>query len=147
MKVILRKDVEKLGKFGDIVVVKDGYARNYLIPKGFALEANERNLKIIEEEKKELLRKKEREKKEALSLADKIKNASCTVLVEVGEDGKMFGVVTNQDIAKAFEDIGIKLDKRMIELNEPIKELGVFYIPIKLHPEVSVETKIWVVKK
>ena len=147
MKIVLKKDVEKLGKLGDIIIVKDGYARNYLIPKGLALEATENNLKIVEREKERIIREKEREKKEAIALADKVKNSSCTIVVEVGEDGKMFGAVTSQDIAKSFEDIGIKLDKRMIELNEPIKELGIFYVPIKLHPEVTVEAKVWVVKK
>lgn len=147
MKVVLRKDLENLGKFGEIIEVKDGYARNYLIPKGIALEANEKNLKFVEQEKLLILKKKEKEKRESLALADKIKNSSCTVVVEVGEDGKMFGAVTNYDIAKAFEERGIKLDKRMIELNEPIKELGVFYVPVRLHPEVSIEAKVWVVKK
>ncbi|MCM8778799.1 MAG: 50S ribosomal protein L9 [Candidatus Omnitrophica bacterium] len=147
MKIVLRKDLDNLGKFGEIVTVKDGYARNYLIPKGFALEATEKNLRIIEQEKKEIIRQKEREKKEALALADKIKNSSCTLAVEVGENEKMFGVVTNQDIAKAYEEMGIKLDKRMIELKEPLKELGIFYVPIRLHPEVSVEAKVWIVKK
>ncbi|MCM8783580.1 MAG: 50S ribosomal protein L9 [Candidatus Omnitrophica bacterium] len=147
MKIVLRRDIDKLGKFGDIIIVKDGYARNYLIPKGFAFEATESNFKLIEKEKEELNRRKEKEKREAYSLADKIKNSSCTITVEVGEDGKMFGVVTNHDIAKAYEEMGIKLDKRMIELNEPIKEVGIFYVPIKLHSEVSVEAKVWVVKK
>ncbi|MGE4357623.1 MAG: 50S ribosomal protein L9, partial [Candidatus Omnitrophota bacterium] len=136
MKIVLRKDIDKLGKFGDVITVKDGYARNYLIPRGLALEATERNLKIIEREREELRRKKEKEKKEAQALADKLRSSSCTIAVEVGEDGKMFGAVTSHDIAKAYEEMGIKLDKRLIELNEPSKEIGIFYVPINLHPEV-----------
>ncbi|MCM8765542.1 MAG: 50S ribosomal protein L9 [Candidatus Omnitrophica bacterium] len=147
MKIVLRKDIDNLGKWGDILVVKDGYARNYLIPRGLALEATEKNLRIIEREKREAIKQKEEEKKNALTLAERIKNSSCTIAVEVGEDGRMFGAVTNQDIARAYAELGISLDKRMIELNEPLKELGIFYVPIKLHPEVSVEAKVWVVKK
>lgn len=147
MKVVLRQDIENLGKFGETVVVKDGYARNYLIPKGLALEASEKNLKVIAREREAMVKKKEREKKDALALADKIRNSSCTVEVEVGLDDRMFGVVTNQDIVLAYEEKGIILDKRMIELKEPLRDLGVFYVPVRIHPEVTVEAKVWVVKK
>ncbi len=147
MKIILRQNVDNLGGMGDIISVKDGYARNYLIPKGMALEANAGNLCVFEREKADRERKKEKEKKEAESLANKIRNSSCTITVEVGGDDKMFGVVTSQDIARAYEEIGISLDKRMIELPEPIKELGVFYVSVKVYPEVNTEAKVWVVKK
>lgn len=146
MKIILRQDVEKIGKLGETINVKDGYARNYLIPHGLALEATDKGLKIIEKEKQDLIKKMEREKKEIESLAQKIKNTSCTISVEVGLDDKLFGVVTNQDIAKAYEQEGVVIDKRLIDLKDPIKELGVFYVPIKLHPEVTVEAKVWIVK-
>lgn len=147
MKIILKQNVETLGKMGDTIEAKEGYVRNYLIPKGLALEANDKNLKIIEREKQELLKKKEKEKKDAQILAEKIKNSSCTITVEAGLDDKLFGVVTNHDIAKAYEQEGLIVDKRLVELKEPIKELGVFYVPIKLHPEVIAEAKVWVVKK
>jgi len=147
MKVILRRDIENLGKLGDTIVVKDGHARNYLIPQGLALEASERNLEVIEKEKRAVIKKKEKEKRDSQVLADKIKNSSCTITVEVGADDKMFGAVTNQDIAKAYEEAGVSIDKRLIALAEPIRELGVFYVPIKLHSEVTVEAKVWVVKK
>ncbi len=146
MKVILRQDVEKIGKLGETINAKDGYARNYLIPRGLALEATDKSLKIIEQEKQNLIKKIDREKKEIESLAQKIKNTSCTISVEVGLDDKLFGVVTNQDIAKAYEQEGVVVDKRLIDLKDPIRELGVFYVPIKLHPEVTVEAKVWIVK-
>ncbi len=146
MKVILRQDVEKIGKLGETINAKDGYARNYLIPRGLALEATDKSLKIIEQEKQNLIKKIDREKKEIESLAQKIKNTSCTISVEVGLDDKFFGVVTNQDIAKAYEQEGVVVDKRLIDLKDPIRELGVFYVPIKLHPEVTVEAKVWIVK-
>jgi large subunit ribosomal protein L9 len=147
MKIILRCDVEALGKTGETLVVKDGYARNYLIPQGLALEASAASLRVIEKERQDLVKKKERERKEALALAEKIKNTSCTITVEAGLDDKLFGVVTNQDVAEAYEQEGLTIDKRAIELAEPIKELGVFYVPIKVHPEVTAEAKVWVVKK
>ncbi|MCX5658059.1 MAG: 50S ribosomal protein L9 [Candidatus Omnitrophica bacterium] len=146
MKIILRQDVEKIGKLGETINAKDGYARNYLIPRGLALEATDKSLKIIEKEKQNLIKKIDREKKEIESLAQKIKNTSCTISVEVGLDDKLFGVVTNQDIAKAYEQEGVVIDKRLIDLKDPIRELGVFYVPIKLHPEVTVEAKVWIVK-
>jgi len=147
MKIILRQDVDKIGKLGETVNIKDGYARNYMIPRGLALEATDKNLKIIEKERQELAKKKEKERKDIEALAEKIKNISCTISVEVGVDNKLFGVVTNHDIAKAYEQEGVVFDKRLIDLEEPIKELGVFYVPIKLHPEVKVEAKVWIVKK
>jgi large subunit ribosomal protein L9 len=146
MKIILRQDVEKIGKLGETINAKDGYARNYLIPRGFALEATDKSLKIIEKEKQNLIKKIDREKKEIESLAQKIKNTSCTISVEVGLDDKLFGVVTNQDIAKAYEQEGVVIDKRLIDLKDPIRELGVFYVPIKLHTDVTVEAKVWIVK-
>lgn len=147
MKIILKKDIEKLGKSGEIVSVRDGYAQNYLFPKDLALSASETNLKIVEQEKKRLIILKEKEKNFAQDLAEKINALSCTISVEAGPDGKLFGSVTTQDIAQAYKQEGIDLDKRKIELPQPIKEVGVFKINIWLHPEVTAQAKVWVVKE
>ena len=147
MKVILKQDIEKLGKTADIISVSDGYARNYLFPQGLALEACRANLKIVKQQKKKEAQLKQKQKNQAQELAAKITSVSCTILVQAGEDGKLFGSVTNQDIAAAFKQEGVDIDKRKIELSEPIKEVGVFKINIKLHPEVAAEAKIWVVKE
>ena len=112
-----------------------------------ALPAVQANLKIIEREKKLTLLRQEKEKQEAQKLAQKIGATSCTITVQAGQDGKLFGSVTTNDIAQAYKNEGVNIDKRKIELPEPIKEVGVFKISIKLHPEVSSEAKVWVVKE
>ncbi len=146
MKIILSKPLESLGEIGDILEVKDGYARNFLIPKGIALEANASNLRKLEEMQRiEQLRLKKAEK-QAQKLSEKLSKISCTIPVKT-EGEKMFGAVTSIDIVKSYEEKGIKLDKTDILLNEPMKELGVYNVPIKLHPEVTVEVKVWVVKE
>jgi large subunit ribosomal protein L9 len=147
MQVILKKDIEKLGKAGEVASVKDGYARNYLIPKGLALVATPGNLKVIEREKKKETVLLEQAKQQAQEIAEKINATSCTISVKAGEDGKLFGSVTNQDIALAYKQEGINIDRKKIELTEPIKEVGVFKVNVKLHPEVIAEAKIWVVKE
>ncbi|NOY77356.1 MAG: 50S ribosomal protein L9 [Calditrichaeota bacterium] len=147
MKVILKQDVESVGTVGDIVTVKNGYARNYLIPKGIALEATPGNLKRIEQEKKTLELQKNREKKAAEQEAAKLNNVSVTISVSVGEEDKLFGSVTSQDIADALKEKGFKIDKRKIVLDEPIKVLGIYSVPVKLHTEVEAKVKVWVVKK
>ncbi len=147
MKVILRQDVDKLGSAGDVVTVKDGYARNYLIPKQLAYPATPSNLRRFEEEKKRLLMQSEREKRQAEILAKELEKASCTISVAVGEEDKLFGSVTSQDIAEALQEKGIEIDKRKIQLEEPIKALGIYTVPVKLHPEVTANVKVWVVKK
>ena len=147
MKVILIEDVKKLGSMGDIVQVKDGYARNFLFPKNLAKLATDSNLSIIEEIKKKKIQALLKEKKEAELLKEKISLVSCTISIEAGEDDKLFGSVTSQDVAEAFEQEGFSIDKKKIILEEAIKKLGVYHISIKLHPEVTAEAKIWVVKK
>lgn len=147
MKVILKKNVDKLGKVGETATVKDGYARNFLLPQGLALPATPANLKIIEQEKRRSALRQEQEKQAAQELADKINATSCTISVQAGEDGKLFGSVTNQDVAQAYKQEGISIDKKKIELPEPIKEVGVFKVEVRLHPEVIAEAKIWVVKE
>jgi large subunit ribosomal protein L9 len=147
MRIILKQDDENLGDAGQIISVKDGFARNYLIPRGVAYEATNANLKRFEEEKKHLLLKSEKEKKQSEMLAEKLEKVSCTISVAVGEEDKLFGSVTSQDIADALQEKGIELDKRKIQLEEPIKSLGIYTIPTRLHPEVNANVKVWVVKK
>lgn len=147
MEIILRKDVESLGQSGEVVSVKDGFAHNFLFPKGLAFRKTAGNLKLVEEEKKAQQRRQEKEKRQAEELAKKLSTLSCTVSVQAGADDKMFGSVTNSDIAKVLEDEGIKLDRKTIELPSPIREIGVFQVPVKLHPEVKVNLKVWVVRE
>ena len=147
MKVILVEDVKSIGAVGDIVDVKDGYARNFLFPKKLAREAVGSNLKIIEDIKKKKLLAAARQKKEAEGVKAKLALLSCTITVEAGDDDKLFGSVTSQDISHAFEAEGLVIDKKQIILEEPIKKLGVYHVSVKLHPEVAAEVKVWVVKK
>ncbi|UCB57299.1 MAG: 50S ribosomal protein L9 [Candidatus Omnitrophota bacterium] len=147
MRVILKKDIEKLGKAGEVVTVKPGYGRNFLLPQDAALAATEANLKLMEQEKARAHFRQEKEKKEAEALAAKISSISCTIPVAVGPDGKLYGSVTTQDIAQAYKLEGIDIDKRKIELPQAIKEVGVFKINIKVHPELNIEAKVWVVKE
>jgi len=146
MKVILTKDIEGLGKAGEVVRVKDGHGRNFLIPKGVARVATSSNLKVVEEEKKKLLRLKEKEKEKGRELAEQISKVSCTISVQAGQDDKLFGTVTTEAIAEVCESEGIKIDKRDIRLDEPIKKLGVYQVAVKVHPEVTATLKVWVVK-
>ena len=147
MQVILKKDVARLGKAGEVVSVRDGFGRNFLLPKGLALSAIDTNLKVVEQEKKKQALHQEQQKKQAQELAQKISATSCTITVQAGTDGKLYGSVTTQDVAQAYQAEGISIDKRKIELPQAIKEVGVFKIQVKLHPEVSVEAKVWVVKE
>lgn len=147
MKVILKQKFESLGDVGEIVQVKDGYARNYLIPKGIALEASPQNLKIIEQEKKRLEAIENRIRREAEQLAEKLNTVSVTAEVQVGEEDRVFGAVTSQDIAELLAAKGFEIDRRKILLEEPLKALGVYEVPIKLHPEVEAKIKVWVVKQ
>ncbi len=146
-KLILLKDVEKLGKSGDIITAKDGYTRNYLFPKGLALLATDQNVKAAEANKKQEAEALEKERQEAQGLAEVISRVSCTIAVEAGKDDKLFGSVTAIDIHNALEAEGVSVDKKKIELKEHISQIGIYQIPIKLHPEVVATLKLWVVKK
>ena len=147
MKVILTKDVQTLGIVGDEMEVKDGYARNYLIPKGLAMEATEGVLRLLEQKKKKRQRLEEKIKEEYEELAERIKNTSCTIPVETGEEDKIFGSVTSEMIAQVLQQEGIEIDKKKIVIIDPIKSLGVYSVDIKLHPEVKTQARVWVVKK
>ncbi len=147
MKVILRKDYDNLGKIGDLVDVKRGYARNFLVPKGIALTANDRNLHRLEEERKQVVVKKDRDKINAEKLVAELSKVSCTASVQVGEEDRVFGSVTSQDIADLLKEKGHVIDRKKIILEEPIKALGIYDVAIKLHTEVEAKIKVWVVKK
>jgi len=146
-KVILLKDVDNLGKSGDVVSASEGYARNFLFPRGIALSATEQNVKVAEANRKQKTEAIEKEKQEAAKLADAISKISCTIAVEAGKDDKLFGSVTSADIHKALEAEGINVDKKKIELKDHITQIGIFQIPIKLHQEITANLKLWVVKK
>ncbi|MBN1464611.1 50S ribosomal protein L9 [candidate division KSB1 bacterium] len=147
MKIILKKDMEKLGKAGEIVVTKTGYARNYLIPQGFAIAASPANLKIYEQERLAEQRIMQKEMLEAQALAEELDKVSITATVQVGEEDKVFGAVTNQHIADLLKEKGFDIDRKKIILEEPLKALGVFEVPIKLHSEVEARIKVWIVRE
>jgi large subunit ribosomal protein L9 len=146
MEVILRQAVENLGKPGDLVSVKAGYARNYLIPRGFALAANEGNKKRIEQQKTRLEAAENERRGAAQQLADRLEQVSLTFSARVGEEEKLFGSVTAADIAQQLHAQGFEIEKRQVDLHEPIKSLGVYRIPIKLHADVKPEVRVWVIK-
>lgn len=145
MQVILREDIEKLGKIGDLVKVADGYARNYLVPKKKAIEATPKNLRAMEHAKKMVADRIRKLKKEAAADADRITALTLTIKAKAGEEGKLFGSVTSMDLAEAAKAQGVVIDKRRISLEEPIKRLGDFTVPVKLHADVVADLKVTVV--
>jgi len=147
MKVILTKDIPNLGRRTEVVEVKPGYARNYLIPQGLALQANPQSLKTIESRIRSEEVKLAKKKQQAEALAKSINEISCTATVQAGEEDRLYGSVTAADIAELMAQQGIKVDKKKIFLEEPIKKLGVYNIPIRLHPEVEATVKLWVVRQ
>ena len=147
MEIILSQDIPKLGKIGEVVKVKDGYARNFLFPQKLAYAATQVNLRKIEREKKSRQDKYEQEKQEAQSLADKLNKTSCTVNVEVNDLDKLYGAVSISDIVKALELEGHHIDKKNIVVEKPIEELGIFEVGIRVHPEVIAKIRLWVTKK
>jgi large subunit ribosomal protein L9 len=147
MEVILRQAVENLGKPGDVVKVTNGYARNFLLPRGIAFEATPGNLKRIEQEKERLEAAENERRAAAQALAEKLEQVSLTFSARVGEEGKLFGSVTGADIAHQLEAQGFHIEKRQIDLHEPLRTLGVFRVPVRLHAEVKPEIKVWVIKQ
>jgi large subunit ribosomal protein L9 len=146
MKVILMEDVPSLGKVGDLVKVSNGYGRNFLVPNGKAMNATTHNINILEHQTKQLKNKVDKIKREAEKLAKRIEAISCTVAKPAGEEEKIFGSVTSMDIEESLKVEGIEVDRKKIILDEPIKSLGIYTVPIKLHPEVTAQLKVWVVK-
>lgn len=147
MEIILRADVQHLGKIGEVVKVKDGYARNYLLPKGLAYPATEANKKRIAFEGERLAKQHAAEKSSAESEATRLADVQLTFEVKVGEEEKLYGSITASDIQRKLEELGIHVDKRKIDLPEPIRELGEFKVGIKIHPEVRPEVRVTVVKE
>lgn len=147
MKIILRQDVENLGKMGELVTVKDGYGRNFLIPRQFAYYASDSAVKKLEVEKKQYLKKYEQMKLAAEALASKISELQVSIPMKVGEEGRLFGTVTPAAIAKELTLHGYEIDRRNITIEEPIKTLGVFTVKVKLHQEVSSPLKVWVISE
>ena len=145
MKVLLKEDVIKLGSCGDEVEVKDGYGRNFLIPAGKAIKATPKNLKQFNHQKSIVQRKSKKLKGEAQEVADAIAKITLTVTKKVGDQDKLFGSVTTQELASLMDAKGISLDKRKIQMAEPIKALGEFKLKVKLHPEVTAEINLSVV--
>ena len=147
MKVILRQKVADLGNIGDVVTVSDGYARNYLIPRDLATRADKAKVRQLEHERRIITAREEKALKEVRELAKKIDDLSCTLTVKAGDEDKLFGSVSAADIAQALHEAEIEVDKKNIELEEPIKELGVYSVPISLGRGITARLKLWVVRE
>ena len=147
MKIILKEDIKNLGKMGQIVDVADGYARNYLVPKGLAVEASTKNIRSLEHEKKIIQEKARKRKDSAQDLASRITALTLTIKAKAGEEEKLFGSVTTMDIAEALLTQGVEIEKKKIVLEEPIKRLGSYSVQIKLHPDVSVPLTVQVIQE
>lgn len=147
MQVILKEDVKDLGHIGDLVNVKEGYARNFLIPKGLAVEANPKNLKALEHEKRKIQELVKKAKTAADELASKVSGTTVTIKAKAGEEDKLFGSVTVMDIADALKKEGMDIDKKKIVMEEPIKRLGNYTVSVKIHSEVSAQLNVQIVKE
>ena len=147
MEVILREDIEKLGSRGQVVKVASGYARNFLLPKRLAVAATESNKKIVEQERQAHLRKEAKLQGEAQDLAKMMTGVSVTITQKAGENDQLFGSVTSKDVADALAAKGFNIDRRKVQLDEPIKQLGEFKVPVKLHKDVTAEITVVVAKE
>lgn len=147
MKVILRQEVENLGKLGEIVNVKDGYARNYLIPRNYAYYATAGALKTFESEKKKYMAMAEKLRHSAEQLSSQLAEAQVSIAMKVGEEGRLFGTVTPQMIADNLAVQGFSVDRRAVQIDEPIKTLGVYDVKVKLHTDVTATVKVWVISE
>ncbi len=147
MEVILREDIEKLGNRGQVVNVAAGYARNYLLPKRLAVLATEGNKKIVEQERQAHLRREAKEVADAQDLAKLMANVSVSIAQKAGENDQLFGSVTAQDIASALEKQGYTIERRKVQLTEPIKQLGEYKVPLRLHRDVTVEIPVTVTRE
>jgi len=145
VQVILRQAVDELGEIGEVVDVKPGYARNFLIPQGIAYEATDANRKRFEEERRHILERSARDLDRARAVAERIEGQSVSFSVKAGEEGKLFGSVTASDIAQALAEKGIEVDRHLIRLDQPIKQVGVYKVSVRLHADVRPEVTVWVV--
>lgn len=146
MNVILQADVAHLGAAGDVVRVRDGYARNFLVPRGLAIVADERNVRQLAHFKRIADARSAKQLKEAQALAERLAATAVSIRRESGEEGKLFGSVTNRDIAEALNAEGFEIDKRMITLDEPLRNIGVFTVPVKVHARVEATAKVYVIQ-
>ena len=142
MEVILKKSVEGLGVPGDVLKVADGYARNYLLPMQLAVHATERNRRYLEHQKRVINQQESKDRERAQEIAAQVAGVTCTLKRRAGENDRLFGSVTSMDIAEALRAEGFELERRFLELAEPIRELGVFMVPVKLHTDVVVELRV-----
>jgi len=147
MQVILLEDISSLGKAGDLVKVSDGYGRNYLIPQKKAILATEKNIKALDHQKRLVQHRMAKTKKDIQRIAQEIESLSCTFSKTVGESGKLFGSVTTMEIEAYLKENGLDVDRKKIQLDEPIKSVGMYTVPIKLHPDVIAQLKVWVVQE
>ena len=147
MQIILKEDVHNLGKSGELVTVRPGYGRNYLIPQGKAMIATTKNVAQLEHQKKLIAARNQQLLKDAQSIADRIAQVEVTVERQVGAEDKIFGSVSTRDVEEALAEKGIKIDRRKIQMADPIKSLGVYTLDVKLSPEVTGKLKLWVVAK
>jgi large subunit ribosomal protein L9 len=147
MRVVLREDIDKLGRRGEVREVAAGYARNFLLPKGKALQATEGNMKRVEQERRRYAVQVAKDKEDAAAVGRRIAGVSCTIVRKVGENDQLYGSVTASDIAEHLAKEGIEIDKRRILLEEPIKALGIYTVPVRLHADVQGEVRVWVVKE
>ncbi|MFQ5849827.1 MAG: 50S ribosomal protein L9 [Candidatus Binatia bacterium] len=145
MEVILKEDVPNLGKMGEMVRVRDGYARNYLLPRGLVLVANRKNLRALEHQKRVIAQQRERTFRSAQTLGEKLAAITLTIPARVGEEGKLFGSVTNIDIERALREKGFEVERRKIDLAEPIKVVGDYEVPIRLAADVTASVRVSVV--
>jgi large subunit ribosomal protein L9 len=147
MQVILLEDVSSRGKAGDLIKVSDGYGRNYLIPQKKAILATEKNIKALEHQKRLVQHRMSKTKKDVQKMVQEIEALSCTFARPVGESGKLFGSVTSMDIEGYLKENGLEIDRKKIHLEEPLKSIGMFVVPVKLHPEVVANLKVWIVQE
>lgn len=145
MKVILKEDIQGVGKAGQIINVKDGYARNFLFPKGLALIADEKNLKLLEYQKKKFEEEAKKKRQDAESIAERLSGIQITIKAKAGEDQKLFGSITPKDIAEALQKEGFSIDKKQIIISEPVKRLGEYEVEVKLHTNLTTKFKINVI--
>jgi large subunit ribosomal protein L9 len=147
MKVILKEDVRNVGNMGEIVDVSDGFARNFLVPRKLAVEANVKNIKSIEHEKKVIEERAKKIRISAQDLSDKLANTTLVIKAKAGEEGKLFGSVTTMDIAEQLKNTGFEIDKKRISLDEPIKRVGTYAVTVRLHPEIAAQVSVQVIEE
>jgi len=147
VQVVLRENVDRLGQIGDIVTVADGYARNYLLPKKLAVVADSGKVRQIEHETRVIRARQEKIRRELEQIAKRLNSTSCTIAARAGEEDKLFGSVGSGDIARALAENGIEIDRKWVQMEEPIRELGVFSVPIVIEKGIEARLKLWVVKQ